>query len=468
MTRVSGIDVMMLYGETPSWQMHVSALMVADPAKGTGRFDPAAFGSALAERVALAAPFRWRIREIASGLDAPVFVDDGHFELDRHFHRVALPAPGDRTQLGALVGQLMSRPLDRSDPLWEFWLIEGLEGDRFATFTKMHHAVIDGASGADLTTLLLDTEPDPPARPDFHYSPPDPPPSTLEAALGAARHLLATPLRAGLYALQLAEQGAIAGRHLLRGSKAGLPFSTPKSSLNGPLSARRDFAFADLDLRGVLRVKEAHQVKANDVILAVVAGALRSYLEGCGGLPERSLVAEVPVNIRTEAQRNDVGTHVANSFVTLATDVDDPVERLLTIHRSANDAKALQRELTAHKRLDLSDVLPPVLMGAALRGYGASGLEPRVPPIYSAIVSNVRGPDIDLYVAGAAVEGIYPMGPLLYAAGLNITAFTLHGRIHFGLVACPDVVKDPWAVANCLSAALDELLAATGARAGAS
>lgn len=458
MTRVSGIDVMMLYGETPSWQMHVSALVIADPANLAGGLDTDAYRSVLAERLALSPPFRWKVREVAGGLAQPVLVEEGDFDLDRHFHRVALPRPGDRVQLGEIVGTLMSRPLDRSQELWELWLIEGLEGDRVALLAKVHHALIDGASGVDVLSILLDLEPVPAARPAVTLAPPDPAPSPVVAAIGATRHVLATPCRAARYAVQLAEQGAIAGRHLLAGTKAGLPFTAGKSSLNGALSARRDVAFVDVGLDEVLRVKNTYQVKVNDVILALVAGALRSHLEDRCDLPSRSLVAEVPVNIRTEAQRGEVGTRVANSFVNLATDVADPVERLKTIHRSSDDAKALQHDLAAHKHISLSDVLPPVFVGAAVRGYGASGLEPRVPPIYSVIVSSVRGPDSELYMAGAKVEGVYPMGPLLYASGLNVSALTLRNRIHFGLVVCPDVVKDPWAVADQLPKALVELV----------
>jgi diacylglycerol O-acyltransferase / wax synthase len=460
MTRLSGIAVMMLYGETPSWQMHVSALMVADPSAAAGGFDAARFKSLVGQRLELAPAFRWKVRETAFGLDQPLLVDDGDFDLDRHFHHVAVPKPGDARQLGRLVGSLMAQPLDRSRPLWQMWLIEGLEAGRFATLTKVHHALIDGASGIDLTATLMDLDPLTEARPVPAFAPPDPPPSTLATAVGATCRVVGTPLRAARYAVQLAEQGAVAGRRLVQGNAAGLPFRTGRSSLNGQLTAGRDFAFVELPLDAAVAIKNAYGVKVNDVILAVVAGALRSYLLERDDLPSRSLVAEMPVNIRTEEARFELGTKVANAFVTLATDIPDPVERLRTIHQSSTDAKTIQQDIGAHKRLNLSDVLPPVLVGTALRAYQASGLETRVPPIYSVIVSNVRGPDLDLYLAGSKVVGMYPMGPLLYASGLNITALTLRDRIHFGLVTCPDVVEDPWAVAGLIPKALDQLTSA--------
>ncbi|HET6966320.1 MAG TPA: wax ester/triacylglycerol synthase family O-acyltransferase [Acidimicrobiales bacterium] len=459
MTRVSGIDVMMLYAETPSWQMHVSGLMIADPSTAPDGFDAGVFRSGAAERLASLPPFRWKVREVALGLDHPVLVDEGDFDFDRHFHHVSLPGPGSPRQLGGLVGALMSKPLDRSLPLWEMWLIEGLQGGRVAVLTKIHHALIDGASGVDLTSLLLDVEPSPSGHPLPSFPPPDPPPSAISSALRATANLMATPLRLGRYATQVVEQGAVAGYHLLRGSNVGLPFRTGRSALNGPITSAREFAYVDLPLSDVRAVRVAHRVKVNDVILAAVAGSLRAYLLERGGLPSRPLVAEMPVNMRSEKNRMDIGTRVANTFVSLATDIEDPVERLRAIHRSSIDAKQVQHDVGARKHLDLSDVLPPLLTGAALRAYSRSGLESLVPPIYSLIVSNVRGPDFDLYLGGAKVVGIYPMGPLLYASGLNITALTLGDRIHLGLVACPDRVPDPWSVAELLPKALDELAA---------
>ena len=447
----------MLYGETPAWHMHVSGLMIADPSTAPHGFDAERIKDVLAERLALAPPFKWRIREQVFGLDQPVLVDDPDFNLDSHFHHVTLSKPNRREALGELVGEIMSRPLDRSRALWEVWLIDGLEGGHFGLLTKISHAVIDGASGVDLTSMLMDLEPDPAKPPEVSFPPPDPAPSTVAAAAGAARSVLLTPMRAALYAAQLAEQGLVAGRHLMGGTSAGLPFTAGHCSLNGAITPRRGFAFVDLPLEEVLRVKGIRQVKVNDVILATVAGALRAYLIARDELPAHSLVAEVPVNIRTEATQHDVGTRVANSFVRLATEIADPVERLQAIHTSADDAKALQQELAAHKHINFTDVLPPVLLGAAVRGYGASGLEPLVPPVYSVIVSNVRGPSCDFYMAGARVVGIYPMGPLLFGSGLNFTAFTHGDRVQFGLVTCPDVVPDPWAIADLVPGAFAEL-----------
>ena len=465
MQRVEGVDVMFLYGETPGWHMHVSSLTVVDRPDAPDGF-PASVRSLLLERLPLALQFRCRLHNAPFGLDHPVLVDDADFDPDRHIHGVALPRPGTRRQLGELTGILMAAELDRSAPLWELWVIEGLEGGGFAVLTKMHHALIDGSSGVDLVGILTDPEPvprylgtPPPPRPEM-------PPSAVRSAARAARETVATPLRTMRYAGQLLCQGALGARQLLQGTAAGLPFQTARSSLNHALTPRRTLALADVGLGDVRQVAASSGVKINDVILALVSGALRSYLAGRGEVPGRSLVAEVPVSIRTDATRKRVGTEVANMFVSLATDVEDPIVRLQTIARSSREAKELQKRLAARKRINLSDVAPPALLGAAVRVFTGSGLEGRIPPIFSLVVSSVPGPTTDLYLAGARVSAVYPMGPLLYASGLNVTALSIGDGIHFGLLACPDIVADPWLVADGISRALGELVDAVQARPG--
>ncbi len=457
MTRVTGMDVMFLYGGSANWPFYVGVLTLLDPSTAPGGFDPGKLRALFKERLALAPQFRWRVWDVALGFDHPVFVEDENFDVDHHFHHVDLARPGTQLQLGDLAGRLMTRPLDRSRPLWDMWLIGGLEDGRFALLTKIHHAVIDGMSGADLAGLIMDIEPVPALREATTLTPPEPPPSLAGSATGAIGHTILSPVRTARYAVQFAQQAAILGRHMLQGTAAGLPFFTARSRLNGALTPRRSVCFASVPLPEVLRVKDAFGVKVNDVVLGLVSEALRSWLDDRGELPSRPLVAEVPVSIRTAATRHDVGSRVANSFVSLATNIGDPVERLRTIHHSSRDAQAMQREFAACKRVNLSDVPAPGLLGLAVRAFAATGLDARIPPIYSAIVSSIPGPAIDFYMAGAKVNAIYPMGPLMYASGLTVTAFTLGDQIHFGLVTCPDVVPDGWAIADRLQGALGQL-----------
>lgn len=458
MPRVSGMDVMFLYGETPSWHMHASGLIVLDPSTAPSGFDADTAEAFYIERLRSAPQFRWKVRDVAFGFDRPTFVEDEDFDFAHHFHRVEVPAPGGRREVGAVVGELLERKLDRTRPLWEIWLLEGLKGGRVACLTKMHHSIIDGMSGVDVASVTMEVSPEPSPPPPVRDLITEPAPSLLSGIAGALGSAVRAPYRTARYAAQTVEQGVVFARHLLGGTAAGLPFATARSSVNGPLTPRRTLAYASVPLSDIKRVRDSFDVKVNDIVLALVSSALRGWLIGRDELPRRPLVAEVPISVRTESTKGRVGTEVANSFVSLATDIDDPVERLHTIHRSSVDARSLQRDLAAHKRVNLSDVPPPRLLGLAVRAFGASGLEAHIPPIYTAIVSSVPGPQVDFYVAGARVEAVYPIGPLLYASGVNFTALTMGDHIHFGVVACPDVVTEPWAIADGIPAAVEELL----------
>lgn len=464
MPRVSGIDVMFLYGETPAWHMHVSGLVVMDPATAPDGFEAEAARSLIAERLASAPQFRWKLRDVAFGLDRPAFVEDDDFDLANHFHDATVPSPGGATELGELVGNLLERKLDHSHPLWEVWFIDGLADGCVATLTKIHHSIIDGMAGADLVGVIMDVEPLPQPRPPASVAAPEPAPSFAGGLAATVANAMRAPARTAAFAVQTIEQAGVFGRHMVRGTAAGLPMFAARSSVNGHLTPRRTLAYTSVAMDDARRVKDALGVKMNDVVLALVGGALRSWLAERGELPARSLVAEVPMSLRTDATRNHIGTQVANSFVTLATGVADPVERVHAIHRSSTDAKSLQRDLAAHKRVNLSDVPPPRLLGLAMRAFASGGLEARIPPIYSVIVSSVPGPPLELWVAGAKVRGVYPIGPLLYGSAVNVTALSLDDRIDFGIVSCPDVVADPWAIADRVQDELATLVAACSAR----
>jgi len=259
----------------------------------------------------------------------------------------------------------------------------------------------------------------------------------------------------------------VLGRAVLNHTQAPLPFQAPATSFNRPLSPHRSFAFSEVPVADAKRVKDAFAVKMNDVVLALVAGALRRYLESSGALPERPLIAQVPVSLRTEANRAEVGTLVGAMFASLATDVDDPGERLQAIHESTQAAKEMHSTLSASRKVSLADVPPPALVHLFAQAYSGLGLEARVPPIFNLIVSNVPGPTFDLYMAGARVLGAYPLGPLIYGSGLNATVFSLGGTMNFGFLACSEQVPDPWLIADGVPLALDELLEAAALRVGA-
>jgi len=452
------MDVMFLCGETPSWHMHVCSLLVLDPSTAPGGLDAEHLPKLMAERLALAPQFGWKVREVPLGLGRPVFIEDPDFNMVDHFHHARLRAPGGRAELGEVVGDLAGRKLDRGRPLWEVWTLEGLAGGLIAVMTKVHHALIDGVSAVDLAGVLMDVSP----RPRQVELPPLAPieraPSSMallgrEAALG-----LAAPVRMARYGEQLARKGVVLGRGLLGHTSAGLPCQAPSTSFNRRLSPHRSVSFIDVPVADATRVKNAFGVKMNDVVLALVAGTLRRYLQAGGALPDRALIAQVPVSLRTDANRAEVKTLVGTMFASLATDLDDPVERLLAIHRSTEAAKEMYHRFASKGQMSVADVLSPAVVRAFAWAY--SRLEAWVPPIFNLIVSDIPGPTFDLYMAGARVVGAYPLGPLIYGSGLNATAFSLGTRLNFGFLACTEQVRDPWLIADGVPLALEELIEA--------
>ena len=464
MHRVSGLDAAFLYGETPTWHMHVSGLIVVDPSTAPRPFSVARLKQAIEERLDEIPQFRWKLREVPLGLDRPVFVDDPHFDLDYHIRRIAVPAPGRREALGELVGDLCSYPLDRSRPLWEMWVIEGLADGQVALLSKVHHSIVDGVTGAELATVLLDLEVDPPPREPAATGDRSagPEPSNAELVARGLVSMAATPLKWVRYGPQLVRQARTLLSFATRDAPPAQPFQAPRTSFNRPLTPHRRFVYSQLPLAEVKAVKDAAGVKLNDVVLALCAAALRRYLEARGELPAQPLIAQVPVSTHTDESRNEVGTRVSAMFASLCTDIEDPAERLRAIHDATRSAKQMQQALSADRIMGFSDTTPPGLIAAAARAYTAAGLEGGTPPVFNLVISNVPGPPLDLYAIGARVEGLYPMGPLLYGSGINITVLSTRTHLDVGAMLCQDLLPDPWFVADGIPLALEELTAALG------
>jgi len=464
--RVSGIDAAFLYGETPSWHMHVSAVVVVDPTTATRPFTLDAFARHLESRLHLVPQFRWRLVEVPLGLDRPVFVEDHTFDLANHLHRITLPAPGGDEQLGNLVGDLVGRKIDRRRPLWEMWLVEGLTGGRKAVVAKIHHAIVDGITGSEIATLLMDLEADPPPPATTGPAPvaenidvagADPTPAEL--VVRGLTYAALTPVRTGQFLVQTVRQAAQFVPLRRRPRPAPVPFQAPRVSFNAELTPRRRFAFTSVPLADVRRLKDRAGVKVNDVVLALCAGALRRYLLNRRELPDVPLVAQVPVSMRS-AGDSEVGTKVAAMFTSLATDVADPAERLAAIAEGTRSAKEMQQALAAEKIMGISETAPPALIDLAARMYTLAGLDRGLPPLMNTIISNVPGPPFPIWCAGSPVEALYPMGPLLYGCGLNITVFSYRQQVDVGFLVCPDLVPHPWRLAEGVDDALAELLAA--------
>ena len=461
MRMVPGPDSAFLSAETPEWHFHVSALLILE-SESSERFSFNEIRDTLLRRIDQVPQFRWKLHSgPLGGLTRPYWINDANFDIDRHLHHIALPAPGTDRILHKLVGRLMSSQLDRSRPLWEIWIIEGLEGGRTALLAKIHHSIIDGESGAELVTLLFDLEPDPATDP---ISPavwsPGPMPSRLDTVLGVTGTAVRWPVQAAKMSWQLARQGATYVQHSLRRNAPTHPFQAPRTPLNGILTPSRAFASAVLSLEQAKFVKQAFDVKLNDVVLAVTAGAIRSYLLDTDALPNEPLVAQVPVSTRRNGNENAVGTNATMMFVAVGTDIEDPAERLRSIHAATRASKEMRSALSAQQIVSLTGMTPPATINLAARAWTSSRIDSSARPVFNMIVSNVPGPAFDLYVAGARIEAMYPMGPLLFGSGINFTVVSNATDLDFGVLTCPDLVPDGWDIAARLQPSLDKLLEA--------
>ncbi len=465
MQRLTGIDAGFLYMETPSSPMHVAGLAVYDPSGSPG-WTVDQIKDLLRQRLHLAPPYRRRLATVPFGLHHPVWIEDPDFDLDWHVRHVGVPSPGDSRQLADLAAHLVSLPLDRNRPLWEMWVIEGLEHGYVATLSKVHHAAIDGASGNELTVALFDLTPEvaevPPPEQPWR---PDRVPSDPELIGYALNSLARQPLRAAK-TVRRTVATALNLRSANRQPDAApppAPFSAPRTSINAALTPHRSYAMTTLSLSEVKRVKNAFGATVNDVVLALCAGALRRYFDERGEELDRPLVAMVPVSVRAESEKAAMGNRVSSMLASLATDVDDPVERLGAIHEGMRHAKDQQQAIGADTLTDWAEFAAPAVFSRAVRLYSRTRMADRHRPIFNVTISNVPGPPFPLYSAGARLTANYPMGPIFDGGGLNMTVMSYQDNLDFGLLACPELVDDVWSIADALGDALEELTKAAAA-----
>jgi len=462
MQRLSGLDASFLYLETAAQPLHVCSILEIDTSTIPGGYTFDRLRDALALRIKAMPEFREKLADNRLNLDHPVWVEDRDFDVDRHLHRIGLPAPGGRVELAEICGHIASLTLDRSRPLWEMWVIENVagtdahDGGRLAVLTKVHHAGVDGVTGANLMSQLCTTEPDAP--------PPDPvdgagDASDLEIAVSGAIKFATRPLKL----INLLPSTVSTVVDTVRRARSGLsmaaPFNAPKTAFNANVSGRRNVAFAQLDLEDIKTVKNHFGVKVNDVVMALVAGVLRRFLLDRDELPDSTLVAMVPVSVHDKSDRPG-RNQVSGMFSKLGTDIQDPAERLKAIAEANSVAKQHSSAIGATLLQDWTQFAAPAVFGVAMRVFARSNLS-GARPVHNLVVSNVPGPQIPLYFLGAEVKAMYPLGPIFHGSGLNITVMSLSGMLDVGLISCPDLLPDLWDMADDFLVALDELVQAT-------
>jgi WS/DGAT/MGAT family acyltransferase len=444
MIHVSSLDAGMLYAETPEMPMHTMGVLILEPPA-----EPvfARLRQVIEERLHLLTPFRRRLVHGPFQIGDPHWIEDPEFSVDNHLRRTAVPAPGGMRELAELVADSASRVLDRSKPLWELQLVEGLEGGKVAVVAKIHHAAMDGGRLVNLIATLLDLAPEgrrPPSGDDTWA--PDEEPSLLWLTADAARALATKPLNALRAA---AEVGAsILGTARLRPDKnddQARLFEAPATPLNGALSPQRSIAMADVAFDDVKAIKRAFATTVNDVVLAAGCAALRSWLHARGGLPVRPLVANVPVAVRA-GDDDEAGNRVSMILVHLPVGVSDPIERLLRIAEETRRAKARHGRAGGDVFRQATDLLTsitvPWVLTQAVDVYARSHLADRLPFLWNLVISNLPGPPVPLYCAGAMVLRLYPFGPVQQGSGLNLTVMSTTDRLCVGALACKRMVPD--------------------------
>ena len=466
MKQLSGLDAAFLALETATSTGHVGGVCVLDPSDAPRPLDLATLTELFAQRLDLVPVMRRKLLEVPLGLDQPYWIDDPDFDLEYHIRELALPQPGSDAQLTEQIARLHARPLDRARPLWELYLITGLAGGRIAVYTKIHHAAVDGVSGSELLTVLLDLSRDGRELPPTAGFRPEGPPNRVALGVRAAVRLIWRPVETVKVTTGVINAvptlapaissvvGRLFGLNRGDGDIIRTPIGpAPATPFNKPITPHRRIAFRSVDLAEVKAVKKAFGVSVNDVVMAMCAGALRRWLREHDALPDAPLVSMIPVSVRDRAGKGALGNRVSAMLAMLPTHLDDPEHRLTMVHEATKLAKAQQATIPQGLVDDISDFAPPALTARAARVVFATGVLHRLPP-FNVCISNVPGPNIPVYLGGAKLLAQYPVSVVTDGQGLNITLIGYLGQLHFGLIACRELVPDIDALAGYL---VDEL-----------
>ncbi len=481
--------------ETASVFGHVSSLNIYDPSAAPGGAGLEATKQTILERIDQLAPFRRRLVEVPLGLDLPYWIEDPNFDIDFHVRHHAVAPPGTPQQLAEAISRIVARPLDRARPLWELYVIEGVDDGRLiAQLTKVHHAAIDGASGALMLAAILDLDPD--FRPVTGPAPWEPeeapsdeellrmtflefvrrPEKLIRLGVRTTRELATATRSGGLRAIADMVAQPMPGplgsfmRRRLRSQfgedtdrpPALPPTHAPRTPWNQAITPHRRFAYTTIPLDDAKSVRRAFGCTFNDVVMALCSGALRGYLLHHDCLPEESLIAMVPVSVRSGAENEMYQNRVSALLADLATNESDPAKRLRRVQQSMTAAKQNHAAIPAEALMDFTQFAPPAIAARAMRMASRLRIADRMNPPFNLVISNVPGPAVPLYMAGAELKHFYPVSALADGQGLNMTVQSYNGNLDFGFIACRELVPDVWLLTDLLHAAMKELLAVAG------
>ena len=465
--QLTSMDAQFLAIEDARNFSHISGLAILDPATAPGgTLALADLQSLILDRLHMLPPFRWRLAEVPFGIDHPWWVEDADFDIEFHVRELALPRPGNHSQLTAQVERIVSRPLDRSRPLWELYLVQGLQKGRVAVLSKIHHSVVDGVSGAEIMGTLFDLEASgrelPPVPEDENH---ERIPTSLEllgrGVFGTPRRVAKAAIKAPYILPNIADVptlralpgvnfiGRVSDRARRVTSSNGdgrvldrQKIEAPRTMLNGQVSAHRRVSFGSLPLADVKLVKDAFGTKVNDVVVALSAGAVREFLINHDDLPDEPLVAMIPISVRTQDQIGTYGNRISMMIAPIPTDEEDPVERLVRSQAAMSRAQDIHGALPDDLMTDANNFIPPAVFARAARAITSVGASSRFRPHFNVTISNVPGPPIPLYLGGARLEANYPISVVTDGVGLNITVLSYEDHLDFGIVGDRELAPD--------------------------
>lgn len=468
MEQLSAMDASFLYFETANAPMHIGSVAIYDQATVDGGV--LAFKEILKNyesRLHLARSFRQRIVRVPLSLDHPYWLEDPDFDIEYHVRHIALPKPGDWRQLCIQVARLHARPMDTTRPLWEFTVIEGLDNveglpkGSFAIVSKVHHAAIDGVSGAEMTAAVHDVEPDavptPPEKPWL----PERVPTAVELLSRTSVNNVRQPFKLARVVAESVPALARLGIGLSAG-KLKRVGPVPRTRFNGKVSPHRVFDGRSFRLSDIRAIKNAVEgATVNDAVIAIVGGALHKYLSSKNELPKDSLIAMAPISVRSKDQQKSAGNQVSAMSVAVRSDIADPLERLVAVFESTTNSKEMTNAIGASTLTDYSQFIPSTVAGLAARLYTNLGLANRITPIFNTVITNIPGPQVPLYMTGARLVTQFGLGPILDGMGIIHPVFSYCGEITISFTSCREMIPDPAFYAECIQESFEEMLAAT-------